>query len=287
MYCLCCSLEKIRLNLFGLQQYAVCEKCGFIFSINTDKHSVQEIILHHYSNEDPHSEVAFAKKNFFKSVLEHLSKRVITDERKILDIGCSHGYFLEYTQKRGWKSYGIDVFKEAVKCARDRVGADKIFEGKLKEANFCIDYFDAITLWDVLGIVDDPYDDLMECYRLLKKNGIIGIRTRNAQFQKFAYLIYKPFKQLFLKAGFQEPYVFDEFCFSQRSIKSLLSRIGFQNIKIYNSILTSGDPYKHFHFSFLIKAAKILIDIFSRSLAVISGGKIIIGPTLLIWAKKQ
>jgi 2-polyprenyl-3-methyl-5-hydroxy-6-metoxy-1,4-benzoquinol methylase len=278
--------EKIDFNSAGLKQYLTCQKCGFFFAVNHSKNNLHELILQHYLQEDPHRAVAFSKKSFFYSTLEYLSANIAKQERKILDVGCGYGYFIEVASKKGWNPSGVEIVKEAADDAKRRVGKENIFEGKLKEANFCDNSFDAITLWDVLAIVDDPYDELKECYRLLKSGGIIGLRTRNVYFQKFAYLSYKTFKQIFLKLGFKEPYVFNKFCFSAQSVQILLSRLGFQYIKVSNSPLTFGDPYQHSHHFLPIRIIKVLTDFVSRMISLITGGKVIIGPALLIWAEK-
>lgn len=286
MNCLCCLSENTQFNSAGLKQYLTCKKCGFFFSANHSKSNLQELILQHYLEEDPHRAVAFARKKFFNSALEYLSANIAKDKKTILDVGCGYGYFLESASKKGWKSSGVEIVKEAADSAKDKIGTENIFEGKLKEANFCDNSFDAITLWDVLAIVDDPYDELIECYRLLKKGGKIGLRSRNIYFQKFAYLGYKTFKHFFSKLGFKEPYVFNKFCFSAQSLQILLLRLGFQNVKICNSPLTLGDPYQHSDFPLPIKMVKVLTDLVSRMVSLVSGGKILIGPALLIWAEK-
>jgi SAM-dependent methyltransferase len=262
--------KKIELNPVGLEQYLTCKKCGFLFSVNNSKSNLQELILQHYLEEDPHRAVAYAKKNFFNSALEYLSANIA----------------LEYASKKGWKSSGVEIVKEAAESTKDKIGTENVFTGKLKEAKFCSNSFDAITLWDVLAIVDDPYDELKECYRLLKKGGKIGLRTRNVHFQKFAYLSYKIYIQFFSKLGFKKPYVFNKFCFSAQSVQILLSRLGFQNVKISNSPLTLGDPYQHSYYSLPIKMVKVLTAFVSRMIYSISSGKVIIGPALLIWAEK-
>jgi 2-polyprenyl-3-methyl-5-hydroxy-6-metoxy-1,4-benzoquinol methylase len=278
--------ENIEFNPAGLKQYITCKKCGFFFSVNHSKSNLQEFILHHYLEVDPHRAVAFSKKNFFNSVLEYLSANIAKEEKTILDVGCGYGYFLDFTSKKGWKSSGVEIVKEAAETAKDKIGTENVFEGKLKEASFCDNSFDAITLWDVLAIVDDPYDELKECYRLLKKGGRIGLRTRNVYFQKFAYLGYKIFGHFFSKLDFKKPYVFNNFCFSAQSVQILLTRLGFQNVIISNSPLTLGDPYQHSYFSLPIKMVKVLTDLISKMVFLISGGKVIIGPALLIWAEK-
>jgi len=286
MNCVCCLSEKIEFNFAGSKQYLTCKKCGFFFSANHSKSILSEFILQHYLEEDPHRAVAFSKKAFFNSALEYLSGNIAEKERKILDVGCGYGYFINFASKKNWNPSGVEIVKEAAEYAKRKIGTENIFEGKLKEANFCDNSFDAITLWDVLAIVDDPYDELKECYRLLKSGGIIGLRTRNVYFQKFAYQIYTALRNFFLKLGFKEPYVFNKFCFSAHSVKILLSRLGFQGIKINNSPLTFGDPYQHSHYSFPIRMIKLSTDLVSRLVFLITGGKVIIGPALLIWAEK-
>lgn len=286
MNCICCLSKKIESNPVGLKQYLTCKKCGFLFSSNHSKSNLQELILQHYLEEDPHRAVAFSKKKFFDSALKYLSANIVKEEKTILDVGCGYGYFIDFASKKGWKSSGVEIVEEAAENAKDKIGAENIFTGKLKEANFCDNSFDAITLWDVLAIVDDPYDELKECYRLLKSGGKIGLRTRNVYFQKSAYLGYRAFKQFFSKLNFKEPYVFNKFCFSAQSVQILLSRLGFRDVKISNSPLTLGDPYKHSHYSLPIKMLKVLTDLVSRMVSLISGGKVIIGPALLIWAEK-
>jgi len=88
-------------------------------------------------------------------------------------------------------------------------------------------------------MMENPYKELKECHRILKKDGIIGIRVRNVVFQKIAYYIQKPFKKIYPKLGIKHPTVFHPFCFTPRSIEQLLKRLGYTEIQIMNSSLTS------------------------------------------------
>jgi 2-polyprenyl-3-methyl-5-hydroxy-6-metoxy-1,4-benzoquinol methylase len=270
----------------GLKAYTACNECGFLFTVNEFKSNTQSSILQHYQKEDPHRAVAYSKKNFFDLTFEYLSSKINEKEKIILDVGCGHGYFIEYTSKKGWKSLGVEVLQDAVKAAREKIGKENIFEGKLKEVNFYDNSFNAITLWDVLAIVDDPYDELKECFRIMKNGATIGIRTRNVFFQKLLYRLYTPFKKFLSYLSFQEPFVFNRFCFSSKAIHILLLRLGFTNIQIFNSPMTSGDPYSHSGIHFPIKIIKALIKLISNIVFYISRGRWIIGPSLLIWAEK-
>jgi 2-polyprenyl-3-methyl-5-hydroxy-6-metoxy-1,4-benzoquinol methylase len=205
---------------------------------------------------------------------------------KILDVGCGYGYFLNMASKRGWEPNGVEVVQDAVKSCHDKLGYENVFQGKLKEVCFSEKSFDAITLWDVLAIVDNPYNELEECNRLLKKGGLIGIRTRNISFQTFVYRMFNLIKRIALRFDLKEPYVFNRYCYSSKSIHTLLTRAGFVNIKISNSPLTSGDPYDHVGFKFPIKLTKYFLNIISKLIYWISSGRLLIGSSLLIWAEK-
>jgi 2-polyprenyl-3-methyl-5-hydroxy-6-metoxy-1,4-benzoquinol methylase len=218
--------------------------------------------------------------------LDYLSSAVKREGKKILDVGCGYGYFLDMASIRGWEPNGIEVVQDAANSCRKKLGHGNVFKGKLGETNLPDRSFDAITLWDVIAIVDDPYDDIKECSRLLKKGGIIGIRTRNVLFQTFVYRLFNRIRQIAIRTNLKEPYVFNRFCFSSKAINALLTRVGFVNIEIINSPLTSGDPYGHMGLQFPIKFTKYFLNIISKIIFRISNGRLLIGPSLLIWAKK-
>ena len=134
--------------------------------------------------------------------------------------------------------------------------------------------------------VQDPFEELKECCRVLKETGIIGIRVRNVLFEKMAYKVYSLIKKMVPGLGLKTPYVFHRYCFSSNSLSQLLYRAGFTKIQITNSPLTRGDPYGYTDTEILVHVAKGLFDLASRAAFSISNGKWIIGPSLLVWAEK-
>lgn len=286
MNCVCCNSVDIHRYLIESSTYNFCENCDFLFSPQNDHKEIAQNLKNHYLHDDPHEMVSLSKTSFYKTVLDYLDNEVSQKEKRILDIGCGYGYFLQLASKRGWKPFGIEVVKDAVKSSQTKVGNKHIFCGKLKEVNFNSDAFDAITLWDVIAIVDNPYNELKECNRLLKKGGIIGIRTRNVSFQKWVYRIFVLVKGIALRFGLKKPYVFNKYCFSRKSLYALLSRLGYTNIKITNSPLTFGDPYNHMPFNFGLKIVKICLNVCSKIVFFTTGGRCLIASSLLIWAEK-
>jgi 2-polyprenyl-3-methyl-5-hydroxy-6-metoxy-1,4-benzoquinol methylase len=235
---------------------------------------------------DPHESVSHSKISFFYKALNFLSTKIKRKERTILDIGCGYGYFIDLARQKGWEPAGVEVLEDAVKSSKEKIRSDNIFHGKLDQISLSAHSFDAITLWDVLAIVDKPYKELKESHRLLKRGGIVGIRTRYVKFQMSAYRIFTLIRRIALRFGLKEPYEFNKYCFSDKSLHALLSRLGYINIKIFNSPLTSGDPYKHLPFNYPVKIIKICIDICSQLAFIITGGRWLTAPSLLVWAEK-
>jgi hypothetical protein len=89
-----------------------------------------------------------------------------------------------------------------------------------------------------------------------------------------------------MRFGFKNPYVFNRYCFSPRSILYLLRRSGFERIQITNSTLTQGDPYEHTKFDGFLNILKSWVHLISNVACWLTNGRLIIGPSLLIWAEK-
>ena len=284
MECICCKTTKIKTKLIFDRTYFYCCKCRLLFYKQRGGENSVDKIKRHYKNIDPFEEVANSKRIFFKKALEALE--LPKKNKLILDIGCGYGHFLALAKNRGWKIFGIEIVEHALQELNNKYGSSNRFFRSLEEGQFNSHFFDAITLWDVLVIVDDPSKILKECHRILASGGKIGIRVRNVMFQKFAYGCYALVKKIALKFGFKNPSVFHKYCFSPKSIYHLLSRLEYTNIKISNSPLTSGDPYSHSKNQFLVKSTKLTTYLISKFVFWITKGKILIGPSLLIWAEK-
>lgn len=98
---------------------------------------------------------------------------------RLLDIGCATGVFLRGMQATGeWKLYGVEINEYAARIAQEH--GFTIHVGTLKEAAFPNEFFDAITLWDVLEHLHDPSESLREAHRILKPDGIVVIRVPSA-----------------------------------------------------------------------------------------------------------
>lgn len=95
----------------------------------------------------------------------------------LLDVGCSNGAFIFQAAQLGVQCQGVEPAKDAA-LAGQKAGLT-IHQGFLQEAGLEPASFDAITLFEVIEHLKEPLPLLGACYRLLKENGVMVIRTAN------------------------------------------------------------------------------------------------------------
>ena len=94
----------------------------------------------------------------------------------ILDIGCSYGYFLDVARSRGWAPMGIEIGEYAAKFAQTRL-ALKVYNSDFMLSEIPFDYFDVVTLWNVLEHLDDPIAVFRKINMSLKRRGLVVFTT--------------------------------------------------------------------------------------------------------------
>jgi SAM-dependent methyltransferase len=243
-------------------------------------------MAHHFRAADPHAAVAVSKAGFYAQALDHLNWLTRRRSRSLLDVGCGCGYFLERAAAAGWRTAGVDIVPEMVAVARKRVPAADLFAGGLRTAPLVAGSLDAIVMWDVLDMVPEPAGELAECLRLLAPGGVIGIRIRNADSQLWLYRGYSAMCRLWHRLGIKPPFAFHRYSFGREAVSRLLTRAGLADIAIGNSPLTQGDPYAYSHLRGLAGMGKRLAAAAAALAFRLSGGRILLAPSLLIWARK-
>lgn len=91
---------------------------------------------------------------------------------RLLDVGCATGNYLAEMRRLGWQVAGVELNEIAADYARKRFHLD-VFSGDLLQSNWPGDYFDVVTLWDVLEHTYNPLSILQEANRLLKPGGLL------------------------------------------------------------------------------------------------------------------
>lgn len=150
----------------------------------------------------------------------------------ILDVGCGLGYFLKEVsnldKNKQWRLFGAETSASAVDFSRRELDLNNIFLGPIENAPYEENYFDLITLWDLIEHLEDPRRSLKKILQILKTDGCLFIATPNIKIQ----LPKARFKK-FLKIGIAHclearDHLHD---YSPRTLKRLLQESGFKKIE--------------------------------------------------------
>lgn len=99
--------------------------------------------------------------------------------RRLLDIGCASGLFLESMQSLpNWQVEGVELDEMTARATSARLQVP-VFAGPVEQAKFESASFDAITLWDVFEHLHHPLQSLHEFRRILRPGGMLFMRVPN------------------------------------------------------------------------------------------------------------
>ncbi|MEW6617667.1 MAG: class I SAM-dependent methyltransferase [Patescibacteria group bacterium] len=162
-------------GILSTDQIVKCRHCGLVY---TNPRIKQEIMLDSCSQGDDEvyvSQEEGRKKTFQEGLHWIKSKTHPTRKEKILDVGCAAGFFLSVAQEQGFEPYGVELNAWLAEKGRTKFNLKNIMTGTLEEARWKNDFFDYVTVWDVLEHVPNPLQTLQEINRITQKNGYIII----------------------------------------------------------------------------------------------------------------
>jgi 2-polyprenyl-3-methyl-5-hydroxy-6-metoxy-1,4-benzoquinol methylase len=170
----CAGTDFKRLWKVNGYSIARCKSCSLVF---VEERVTPEELNAHYSVPDgSYSEDNSDCLTYYYEILRGLIESRYPKGGKILDIGCSAGWFLDVM--KGWECHGIEVSEAYTKIARQRFG-DRIVTGLFEDYPLRREYFDVITLQDVFDHLRDPVAILNKCQAMLKPGGMIVIKVHN------------------------------------------------------------------------------------------------------------
>lgn len=169
-----------------------CTSCGLVYVRNPP---TQEEIEQLYtfasgyhtafrSFSSPESRTHAARAEQFLRIVRRHSR-----PGRILDVGCSVGFFLELARAEGWTALGVEMSNDTAQLARER-GLD-VLTGTLEQASLPSQSFDVVTMWDLLEHVKDPVGTVAIAAEVLKENGLLTLSTPNVAglFPRLSYRV--------------------------------------------------------------------------------------------------
>ncbi|MBN1274043.1 MAG: class I SAM-dependent methyltransferase [Candidatus Aminicenantes bacterium] len=223
--CDLCGVDKTRhiteANGFDLVR---CRNCGFVY---VDPRPTREALRDFYEEYFVEGEENIsAWRREFQSLYREIRERINRSygkKGKILDVGCSFGFFLDVMKEDGWDIYGLDYSRIAVDYAVDTMGFPHVLRGGIEDGLFADETFDVVTSFYVLEHVLEPTDMLQYVFRVLKKGGLAVNRVPFTR-----PLI--PFFRLLGLPVFEAPMHLNDF--SPRTMPLFLEKAGFKDIHI-------------------------------------------------------
>lgn len=160
-----------------------CRNCGFIY---LSERPVEKALEEMYSNSYyDSSEVGYGGyvENFrrynriFTSLFERRARDLepFRGNGKLLEVGCAHGFLLDFLRKRNWMVTGIEVSPPAAEYAAGELKLD-VRNCTLEDARFQDSSFDTVLLLDVLEHLHRPFETLAEIGRILVPGGTLVVQ---------------------------------------------------------------------------------------------------------------
>ena len=181
-----------------------------------------------------------ANFNKFKNQADILARHLSLQDAKILDIGCGGGLFLSLLKQRGAQVTGIELSDSRAQYAKTTHGLniDKHpIESDLWQGGYT-QYFDAVTLWDVIEHVNYPRQTLLAAANVLKPGGLLLIDTpcRDSFYHQFGALTYRLTRgkyPTFLNAMYSSHLFGHKQIFSTSEMRKLFESIGLEVIDLH------------------------------------------------------
>lgn len=157
---------------------------------------------------------------FFNQRFKRIEKYASINRKSVLDIGIGYGFWNRFLENVGYKSYGLDVSKEAITYCQGQ-GLECEYTSY---ENFETDTkYSLVCMFDVLEHFADPEKMLLKTKSLMDENALLYIQVPNVIGLKI------PFKH-----SLGLPYHLWQF--DPNSLKKLLDLAGFEILEYWTGI---------------------------------------------------
>jgi SAM-dependent methyltransferase len=188
--------------------------------------------------------------------VDTLARLVRPENADLLEIGCGHGEVLLEARKRGFRVSGIEISAHAAAIANRSLGEAAVSVGTVETLPLARDRFGAVLGADVIEHVRDPEGWLLRIREMLIPGGILLLITPSLD----------SWTHRLLRSRWMEYKVEHLHYFSAMSIRLLLERCGFDEIRVSPSRKVLTIDYISRHFSrFRVPILSPLIGLFRRA----------------------
>ncbi|RII29501.1 MAG: hypothetical protein CXR30_11465 [Geobacter sp.] len=139
---------------------------------------------------------------------------------RLLEVGCSHGGFLDYCREHGiGEVVGVEVDEETCAFARQRFQLEHVHSGLFPDVQLPFVSFGAICMFDVVEHFPDPIRALKVVAGLLADDGVLILQTPCYRGEDGGWSQFKPEEHLYL--------------YDESNLTALLDRCGLYAAEIF------------------------------------------------------
>jgi 2-polyprenyl-3-methyl-5-hydroxy-6-metoxy-1,4-benzoquinol methylase len=194
-----------------------CNHCGHMYA--NPRWTGEELLAAYTAVEDhTYVEERIGRELTFRKHLQSMEKFTgpAALGRALLDVGAYIGVFVQVAAANGWQAWGVEPSAWAAGLAQ--ANGLHVLHGTLDHPELQPEFFDVITMWDVIEHLDDPCSELAKAYHLLRPGGWLVVHTMDIN-SLIARLM-----------GPRWPWLMDMHVqyFSQRTLAAMLRKNGFE-----------------------------------------------------------
>lgn len=264
--------------------YRRCRVCGTgMVTTLPDPTALRVQYEIHYPGRFPHDEARQGRVALFDGILDRL--QAFREAGRLLDIGCSGGYFLAEAGRQGWQGIGMDLSLAACLLAR-RAGLSAV-HAESRHLPFRDGCMDAVSLVNVLDHVADPVGSLLEARRVLAPGGVLVVRVPNAAFHRPFIRLLSALGPWTRSRGLDGLPVLHLYGLTRRGLRSLMRRTGFEEPVVRNSrfAMQPRAAKETWAGNILARLGLSALERGVKALERVSGGRWLLGPSLELYTR--
>jgi len=178
--------RKVKDHAISQEEFELfrCSDCSFLFTQHIPApgsigkyYQSEDYISHSDTKEGIVNKLYHQARQFMLGQKYKLVRKWSTG-KKLLDVGCGTGYFLDYMIQKDFQGTGVEVDEGAREFGRKQFGLTIHPPTALKDGSI-VGPFAAITLWHVLEHLHDLHEQMDIYHQLLEEEGVLVIAVPN------------------------------------------------------------------------------------------------------------